>query len=386
MSNYWKIPLTVISFYCGSFSATPNSMIFNDFPLVFDNAWKSYKDSTVEHYHVDSAVLVSGALGEYGKTVFSFDGKRPKIEGNYLNTINGYIAQSKSFYTFDNDNYGYGTSNYVKNSKKGTWDIYDSMKLRFNSADYFMSMALYVWDSTGTQMDPRLMTVYRDVNDRTDSVILTVSGVVSGMQMTRTTKYAYFYDNQNRYALRIDSTKTEITGAPVVVPLSISRHAFTYTSNSMTIVRRDSVNSGWCAKDSIYASMLNDSTLAFEEKYIWNDTTSKWIKLLKKIFTYNTNGTCAIETSYGKNADTGWTIISKTCFYYDNYSGPALPSLDETVYIVKVPPGNDKSVIRPTVVTHAGKLLPGQVYTLTGRKNTAAVPLLPSAAQRFIRE
>jgi hypothetical protein len=386
MVNCRKVLTSIVLLSCCSFSITPNSMIFNDFPLVFDNSWRSYKSSAVEHYHVDSVVLVSGALGEYGKTVFFFEGNRPKIEGNYLNTINGYITQSKSMYTFDNDNYGYSTSKYIKNSKNGTWNISDSMKLRFNGSEFFKSMALYVWDSTGTMMEPRLMDVYRDINNRADSVILKVGGMVSGMHMTRTAKYTYFYDNQNRYILRTDTTTTDVTGASIVVPIAVTRHSFTYTSNAMTIVRKDSSNNGWLVKDSIYASLMNDSMLSSEEKYVWNDTTSKWVKLLRKVFTYNTDGTCSTETTYGKNADSGWTIISKTCFFYNNYSGPVLPSLDEDVSVIKVQPVDKRTVTRTSILMHKGKLSPGQVYTLTGRKSVVAVPLAQSAVLRFIRE
>jgi hypothetical protein len=385
MHNCKKILTIVVLFACSGFSATPNSMIFNDFPLAFDNAWQSYKSLNVEHYHVDSAVLVSGGLGEYGKTVFFFDGNRPKIEGNYVNTINGYITQCKALYTFDNDNYGYSISSYQKNSKTSTWNISDSMKLRFNGSDFCKSMALYVWDSTGTLMEPRLMDVFRDNNNRTDSVILKVSGMFSGMHMTRATKYTYFYDNKNRYALRTDTTKTEVTGVTIEIPVVVTRHTFVYTSNAMTIVRKDSSNAGWLVKDSIIAALLNDSMISSEEKYIWNDTTAKWVKSLKKIFTYNTNGTCATETNYGKNADTGWTIISKTCFYYDNYSGPALPSLDEMVSVVKALPAH-KAIIKNSIVMYNGRLSRGQVYTLTGRRNLAAVPFIHSAMQRFIKE
>lgn len=386
MFEYRKMFTTVALLWCCGFSATPNSMIFNDFPLAFDNAWQSYKRSAVEHYHIDSVVLVSGALGEYGKTVFFFDGNRPKIEGNYLNTINGYITQSKSLYTFDNDNLGYSTSKYSKNATNGTWNITDSMKLRFNGSDYFKSMALYVWDSTGTIMEPRLMDVFRDGNNRTDSVIIKVSSTVSGLYMTRTAKYTYFYDNLNRYSLRTDTTKTEVTGASITFPVVVTRNAFSYTANTMTIVRKDSSNAGWIAKDSIYALLMNDSMLSSEEKYVWNDTTSKWVKSLRKVFTYNTSGACSTETTYGKNADTGWTIISKTTFFYDNYSGPSLPSLDDVVAVVKVPQAGNKVVTGTAIVTHNGKLSRGQMYTLTGRKNVAAVPLIRSAVQRFIKE
>ncbi|HMA65022.1 MAG: hypothetical protein ACM31E_03700, partial [Fibrobacterota bacterium] len=88
--------------------------------------------------------------------------------------------------------------------------------------------------------------------------------------------------------------------------------------------------------------------------------------------------------NFRKNADTGWTIISKTCFFYDNYSGPALPSLDETNVVVKTPSAYNKTIIRPTIITHAGNVVPG--YTLTGRKSMSSVPLFHSAVQRFIKE
>jgi len=328
MNKYRYAFTCIIASTVFSAASTPNSHLFNDFTLEFENSWNQFKSGNIEKWSVDSVNNGSGGIKESTRNITTSSSGKPQTFATYKPNGDGTWSPVRQIMIdFDSDNHGFLQRIFSKDSGAASWrQIADTVKLQYNANDKVISWNMSMHDTLGAAVQNISMNVFRNNTDLMDSAIFSVDVAMMGMQMTQLQKIIYTYDGESRYLIITDTSKTIIGGQ--TSSQEISRSTFTYGLGSMIIIKEKFAQAAWVKEDSINVKYSGDGIISNEEIYS-ADNQGVWKKDRKIVYTYADNNLFTDTTFVGSNADE-WEFSDKSTYYYTEYNGPALPPIDIT--------------------------------------------------------
>lgn len=351
-------------------ASTPNSQYFNDFSLEMETGWKAYVEQKADKWHVDS-IYFDGVWALDELTVADIKVGDATYTGDF-NSKNGVlVSRSRTSIKKDNDNLGYTITAANKDTLTGLWYKATETQLKFNSSGKCLSWSLNSYTLNSSTPQVVTMTVYHNANNLIDSSITSMSMASNGTNVDMKMKSNYQYDAQNRYIERLDSTIISMTDFPAPIVNGIKKNVITYGNQSMIIKVESYDDNTWTNSDSIYVSLNTDEEIVYEEQYSWDDDNSTWSSGEKIAYEYE-NGKIVSEINYSKENDT-WDKIGVIRYYYTDYNGSQLPSLDGEITankIQKIISKTQNSLRSKLVMVNKPDIMSGsnQKFLLDGRR------------------